>query len=193
MTKESWRRYVLLPNKNGDKIPIGYAYTKGNHHALIYKNENGKYNDKVVPLLKAVAIGLQNLQNSGGKSPQPIIDRSDDAVLGKFLFSMQINDLFVFDLKPDELDFFDPANYAQISKKLFRVQKMSKSKAGRLIVIFRHHLETKVKRRDKNGKEVDEKMLKGIIWEDISSNKHLHRPTKVKINHIGQIIKIGEL
>ncbi|MFB2119792.1 type II CRISPR RNA-guided endonuclease Cas9 [Parapedobacter sp. 2B3] len=169
-----------------EKIRNGYAITGKNHHALIYKDENGKYNDKVVSFWEAVAIGLQNVEEHG--NPYPIINRNDNDELGVFQFSMQINDLFVFDLKhaenpqeENEVDFFDDKNRKRISDKLFRVQKMSKKSSGEFDIHFRHHLETSVNRN-----------IKEVSWINIRSNKLLERITKIRVNHLGEIIKIGE-
>lgn len=172
-----------------ENIRNGYAITGKNHHALIYKDENGKYNDKVVSFWEAVAIGLQNVEEHG--NPYPIIDRNDNSELGEFQFSMQINDLFVFDLKhsenpqeENEIDFFDAKNRKLISDKLFRVQKMSKGSNGQFVLEFRHHLETSVTRNDL--------VLKNTTWTKISKNSDLERLTKIRVNHLGNIIKIGE-
>src|SRR5690606_21508328 len=172
-----------------EKIRSGYAITGKNHHALIYKDENGKYNDKVVSFWEAVAIGLQNVKEHN--NPYPIINRNDDDELGIFQFSMQINDLFVFDLKhsdnpqeENEIDFFDAKNRKLISDKLFRVQKMSKGSNGQFVLEFRHHLETSVTRNDL--------VLKNTTWAKISKNSDLERLTKIRVNHLGEIIKIEE-
>lgn len=172
-----------------EKVRNGYAITGKNHHAIIYKDENAKYNDKVVSFWEAVAIGLQNVEEHGNL--YPIIDRNNNDELGEFQFSMQINDLFVFDLKhsenpqeENEINFFDDKNRKLISDKLFRVQKMSKGSNGQFVIDFRHHLETSVTRNDKE--------LRGIAWERFQSNSHLERLTKIRVNHLGKIIKIGE-
>ncbi|MBI1184635.1 type II CRISPR RNA-guided endonuclease Cas9 [bacterium] len=187
----------VIQDENDNPIPTGYALPGKNHHALIYKDENGKFKDKVISFWEAVAIGLENTRVSG--KPYPIIDRKDDPELGIFQFSMQINDLFVFDLthsinpqEDNEIDFFDPKNRKQISEKLFRVQKMSKKSNGQFAINFRHHLESQTVRKNKENKPIDEKLLKGIVWEEITSNKNLIRLSKVRINHLGQIIKVGE-
>ena len=79
------------------------------------------------------------------------------------------------DFDPSEIDLTDPENAILISKNLFRVQKLSTN-----YYTFRHHLETSVTNdldftyrriRTPNG-------LKGII--------------KVRVNHIGKIVCIGE-
>ncbi len=171
-----------------EKIRNGYVKTGSNHHALIYRDENGKYNDKVISLWEAVEIGKLNIEQT--KKPYPIISKKDNSELGKFQFSMQINDLFVFDLKhsenltEDKINFFDSSNRNNLSKKLFRIQKLSKNSVGQFQIDFRHHLETTVNR--------NENELRGITWERFQSNDHLKRLTKIRINHLGEIIKIGE-
>lgn len=169
-----------------EKIRDGYVKTGKNHHALIYKNEEGKFIDKVISFWEAVEIGKLNIQQTG--KPYPIINKKDDSILGKFHFSMQINDLFVFDLKhsenpkeENEINFLDAKNRKIISGKLFRLQKLSKKSSGEFDVHFRHHLETSVLR------EISE-----VTWINIRSNKLLSRLTKIRINQLGEIIKIAE-
>ncbi len=168
-----------------EKVRDGYVKTGGNHHALIYKNAKDKYIDKVVSFWEAVNIGNLNIQQTN--KPYPIINRSDSSEFGEFQFSMMINDLFVFDLKhsenptENEMNFFEDKNRSQISKKLFRLQKMTKKSSGTFEIHFRHHLETSVER------DIPE-----VTWIAITSNTNLVRLTKIKINHLGEIIKIGE-
>lgn len=180
------KHFSVYDESKAINVRDGVAKTGGNHHALIYKDENGKYSDKVISFNEAVQIGLLNVSESG--KPYPIIIREDDPDLGKFQFSMQINDLFVFDLKhssnpqdENELDFFDIKNRELISKKLFRVQKMSKKSSGVFELNFRHHLESTINRN-----------LPELTWINMTSNKNFYRLTKVKINHLGDIIKVGE-
>jgi CRISPR-associated endonuclease Csn1 len=179
-----------------EKIRNGFVKTGSNHHALIYKNEEGKYIDKVISFWEAVEIGKLNIQQKG--KPYPIINKNDDNLLGKFHFSMQINDLFVFDLKhsenpkeDNEINFLDVKNRKLMSTKLFRLQAMTKKSNNQFVVDFRHHLETQTLRKI-NGKGIDELPLKSIIWEQISKNSDISRLTKIRINQLGDIIKIGE-
>lgn len=171
-----------------ERVRDGYVKTGGNHHALIYKSEDGKYIDKVVSFWEAINIGNLNIQQTG--KPYPIIQRKDNSEYGIFQFSMMINDLFVFDLKhsespkEDEINFLDAKNRQVISKRLFRLQKMTKKSSGAFEVTYRHHLETSV-----NRSQIE---LKGITWNEQGSNTHLARLTKIRINHLGDIIKIGE-
>ena len=69
---------------------------------------------------------------------------------------------------------------------MFRVQKISKVLAGNSYVrdfVFRHHLETQVK---------EEKLLKSITYFQLKSLLGLKDIVKVRINHIGKIVHVGE-
>ena len=91
--------------------------------------------------------------------------------------------MFVFPDKesgfdPLAIDLKDSANKNLISKYLYRVQNLSSC-----YYIFRHHLETNVEAS---------KELKEITWKSIRTTNNLRGIIKVRINHIGQIIDIGE-
>ena len=98
---------------------------------------------------------------------------------------MKQNEYFIFPneqtrFNPTEIDLLDQKNNKLISPNLFRVQKFGSLLSG---FWFRHHLETSV---DINSK------LKGITFKVIQSTSNLQSIIKVRINHIGQIVKIGE-
>ena len=80
---------------------------------------------------------------------------------------------------PEEVDLLNPENYALISPNLFRVQKFAYKN-----YVFRHHLETTIKDTSST--------LKGITWTDFRSSKGLDKIVKVRVDHIGQIVSIGE-
>ena len=91
--------------------------------------------------------------------------------------------MFVFPDKesgfdPLAIDLKDPANKTLISKHLYRVQKLSSC-----YYLFRHHLETNVE---------EKKELQEVAWKRIQTINNLRGIIKVRINHIGQIIDIGE-
>lgn len=168
-----------------ERVRDGYASSAGNHHALIYIDENGKIREKVVSFWEAVEIGKQNILQK--RTPYPIINREDNE-LGRFLYSMQINDLFVFDFKHSlnpqndfEMNFFDELNYAKIAPKVYRLQKMTKKSSGTFEVNFRQIFESSINRD-----------LKNITWNRITSNDDFKKISKIKLNNIGQIIKVGE-
>ena len=79
-----------------------------------------------------------------------------------------------------------PTNNKLISPHLFRVQKFSKLTYGNSSVreyVFRHHLETSVE---------DKKELRDITYKAIKSLAPLEKIIKVRIDHIGRIVKVGE-
>ena len=104
---------------------------------------------------------------------------------------MKQNEYFVFPnektgFNPKEIDLLNPENYALISPNLFRVQKFSKVVYGNSAVrdyVFRHHLETAIN---------DNKELKDIAYKSIKSLPIFNDIVKVRVNHIGQIVSVGE-
>jgi CRISPR-associated endonuclease Csn1 len=168
--------------QNGKPISVDFISTGNNHHAAIYRDEEGNLQDEVISLHKVITERV----NTG----LPIIDKGYNQHLGwRFLFTIKQNEYFVFpsaDFDPTEIDLLDPANNTVISKHLYRVQKFSKLIYGNSAVreyVFRHHLETSVD---------DKKELKDITYKNIKSLPYLERIVKVRINHLGQIVKVGE-
>lgn len=159
-------------DSNGIKIPVDYVSTGNNHHVAIYRDKDGNLQENVISFYEAVERVNQNL---------PIIDKNYNQDLGwQFLFTMKQNEYFVFpteDFNPDEIDLLNPINYKLISKNLFRVQKITTKD-----YFFRHHLETSVDSK---------KELVNITFKRIGLNG-LNGIVKLRINHIGQIIKVGE-
>ena len=186
--------YIL--DDNGNKQPVDFVNTGNNHHVAVYRapvldkegkpvfdeNNNPKYElqEKVVSFYEAVTRA-----NTGS----PTIDKEYKRDEGwEFLFSMKQNEYFVFPnektgFDPKEIDLMNPDNYCLISPNLFRVQKIASKN-----YMFRHHLETKVSFETKEM----EKQLRGIAWELYQSTEKLKNIIKVRVNHIGQIVKIGE-
>jgi CRISPR-associated endonuclease Csn1 len=166
----------------GHKIPVDFVSTGNNHHAAIYRDENGELQDEVVSFMTAVERVRQY---------QPIVDKFFNFHIGwRFLFSMKQNEFFIFpgqDFDPSEIDLLNPANYKAISPYLYRVQKFSKVTYGNAAVrdyVFRHHLETSVD---------EKKELKDISYRQIKSLGIFEKIIKVRINHIGEIVKTGIL
>lgn len=159
-------------DSEGNFIPADFVNTGNNHHVAIYEDEKGNLQEKIVSFYEAVARVNGSL---------PIVDKFYNQHLGwKFKFTMKQNEMFIFnsdDFNPLEIDLLDKKNKAIISKYLFRVQKIATKD-----YFFRHHLETKVD---------DVNKLKTITWrrEGISGVKNI---IKVRTNHLGDIIGIGE-
>lgn len=162
-------------DKQGNRQPIDFVNPGNNHHVAIYIDENGNYQENIVSFFDATARAINE---------QPIIDREYNSKLGwNFCFTLKQNEYFVFPNKetgfnPEDIDLTNPKNYHLISPNLFRVQKVSSKDYW-----FRHHLETTVE---------DNNMLKGITWKRITALHNLKGAIKVRINHIGQIVEIGE-
>jgi CRISPR-associated endonuclease Csn1 len=147
----------------------------------IYRDEQGNLQDNVVSFYEAITRKNQGL---------PVIDKTYNRDLGwQFLFTMKQNEYFVFpsdNFDPSETDLVNPENKKLISPNLFRVQKFSKLMYGNSVVrefVFRHHLETNIE--DKNA-------LETISYVRLQSLPPLEKIIKVRVNHIGQIVKVGE-
>ena len=178
-------------DKNGKQIPVDYVNTGNNHHVAIYRkpvlDKNGlqKYDDHDQPLyeLEERVVSFYEVVERVNQA-LPVVDkdyRSDEG--WKFLYSMKQNECFVFPnlqtgFDPKEVDLMDPDNYALISSNLFRVQKVSTKDYW-----FRHHLETNVDAI---------KELQGITWKRITSLSSMHTIVKVRLDHLGRIVQVGE-
>jgi CRISPR-associated endonuclease Csn1 len=163
----------LILDENNKKIPNDFISTGNNHHVAIYKDADGNLQESIVSFFEAVERANQKL---------PIIDKTYNQDLGwQFLFTMKQNEMFVFpseDFNPNEIDLLDEKNNKIISKNLYRVQKIATKN-----YFFRHHLETTVN-------EIKE--LKDKAYINLRSTSNLSTIIKVRINHLGKIIQIGE-
>lgn len=164
-----------IVGQDGRQIPADYVQTSNNHHIAIYQDENGDLQEQVVSFFEATSRAVEHL---------PVVDKDYRRELGwKFLFTMKQNEYFVFPdaasgFDPSEIDLTDPANYALISPHLFRVQNFSTKDYW-----FRHHLETQVD---------DIRELKDTAWIRIRTVNNLKGIVKVRVNHLGQIVQVGE-
>ena len=167
-------KYIL--NDNGQKQPVDFVSTGNNHHVAIYRDEDGNLQEEVVSFFEAVARVNESL---------PIINKNKNG--WEFLFTMKQNEYFIFpsnDFDPIEIDLLDPQNAYLITPHLFRVQKISTKN-----YVFNHHLETSAVDGEllKSKKE-----LSGITYNFIQTPTKLEGIIKVRINHLGQIVKVGE-
>lgn len=164
----------LILDKEGKPQPVDFVNTGNNHHVSIYRDEKGNLQENVVSFFEATERVNQSL---------PVINKEYKINEGwKFLFSMKQNEYFVFPnaetgFNPNEIDLLDPEKYCLTSPNLFRVQKVATKD-----YVFRHHLETSVE---------SDNSLKGITWMRLGLNG-INGIVKVRINHIGQIVSIGE-
>lgn len=166
--------------ENEETLPSDYVSTGNNHHVAIFCDEKGVIQDEVVPFFDAVARKNEGLS---------IINKNLNG--WEFLFSMKQNEMFIFPneetgFDPNKVDLLDEKNYELISPNLYRVQKFSKVQYGNSAVrdyVFRHHLETSI---------TDYKKLKDQTWINLKSTNRLREIVKVRLNHLGKIVHIGE-
>jgi len=161
-------------DKEGKSIPVDFVSTGNNHHVSIYRDEKGDLQEKVVSFFEALERVNQGF---------PVVDKTYNQHLGwQFLFTMKQNEYFVFpnssiDFNPREVDLLNPENAKIISTSLFRVQKFTIKD-----YFFRHHLETNVE---------DHSKLKGVTWKR-EGLIGINNIVKVRLNHLGEIVKVGE-
>ena len=189
----------LVLDEKGRTQPVDFVNTGNNHHVAIYRkpklDKNGQYlldengelqyelDERIVSFYEATSRAMLGW---------PIVDKEYKKEEGwQFMFTMKQNEYFVFPrfdaqgnmvfnpLDYDEAWYKNKENYGTISPNLFRVQKFSFKN-----YVFRHHLETTI---DNSGYN-----LRGITWTDFRSSKGLDLIVKVRVNHIGQIVSVGE-
>jgi CRISPR-associated endonuclease Csn1 len=161
-------------DEDGKKQPVDFVNTANNHHVAVYRDSKGCLQENVVSFYEAVSrrnLGL------------PVVSKDYNASEGwQFLFSMKQNEYFVFPnektgFNPNEVDLLNPDNYYLISPNLYRVQKLATGDYW-----FRHHLETSVNVKSE---------LKDVTYKRLSLNG-IKTALKLRVNHIGQIVSVGE-
>ena len=165
----------IMKDENGNPIPNDYVNTGNNHHVAVFRDKDGKLQEHVVSFYEATTRAILGY---------PIVDKGYRRSEGwEFLFSMKQNEYFVFPnektgFKPQEIDLLNANNWGIISPNLYRVQKFTTGD-----YFFRHHLETNVE----NGNS-----LKDVTWKRINSVNNLAGIIKVRLNHLGHIVAVGE-
>lgn len=160
--------YIL--DQDGNKQAADFVSTGNNHHVAIYRDEKGNLQEEVVSFYEAVHRVNEGLS---------IINKEKEGL--EFLFTMKQNEYFVFpsdDFNPNEIDLLNLENTSLISPHLYRVQKIATKN-----YMFRHHLETAVENKIE---------LKNTVYKHIQSVSGIKEITKARINHLGQIVKVGE-
>ena len=173
--KKDYNGQFVLDDK-GERIPTDFVSTSNNHHIAIYQDEKGNLQEKVVSFYEATARRNQGI---------PVVDKEYNHAEGwTFMFTMKQNEYFVFpDEKtgflPQETDLLNSANYTDISPNLYRVQKLTTK-----YYVFRHHLETSV--------ADDRPEHRNMTWKRIQNVNGLKGIVKVRVNHLGEIVQVGE-
>ena len=167
-------------DKNGNPIPVDFVSNASNHHVSIFEDLNGEIQEGTIVSFFEAAVRITNKMN--------VVNRTSNEGFN-FLFTLKPNEYFVFpdsDFDPKEIDLLNKNNYALISPNLYRVQSLSQIKYGNSIIRsydFRHHLETTLKK---------DLVHKGSLFRQIKALNDLKGIVKVRIDHLGQIVKIGE-
>jgi CRISPR-associated endonuclease Csn1 len=174
---------------------IGFALTKNNHHIAIYADSNNNYIEHSSTFWHAV-------ERKKNKIPYVIKNTHDlwSSILEKDLpqsfleklpadnlelkFSMQQNEMFILGLSKEDFEqAYKEANRALLSKYLYLVWSIAEGDYW-----FRHHLETKVAELKKISGARESKRYYRVSMKGLLELN----PIKVRINHLGEITKIGE-
>ena len=166
----------VMTDDTGKTMPVDFVSTSNNHHIAIYEDADGNWHEKIVSYFEAIARINNGL---------PIVDKHFNESEGwRFKFTMKQNEYFVFpDLEhgfiPTEIDLMDENNYMVIASHLFRVQSLSQKD-----YIFRHQYESSV--------IAGNTLPQGVAFIRLRTENKLKGAVKVRINHIGRIVHIGE-
>lgn len=171
----------MILSKESTPMPTDFVGTSNNHHTAIYRDADGHLQDVVVTFFEATERKRQGLS---------VIDKTYRQSDGwQFLFTMKQNEYFVFPnsktgFNPKQIDLTNPDNYELISSNLFRVQTMAKSIYGSSVIrsyTFRHHLESTIAQN-----------IKDVTYKEYKTLTFANDIVKVRVNHIGQIVAVGE-
>lgn len=136
-TKNKLESMTAVKNDiNGN--PIGYSLYGNNHHIALYETPDGEIEEFVVTFAQAVRrkqLGIPVIITDPEQAWSSIGDREDieERILSrvplpdrKFLFSIQINDMFIIGLSDEELSDCKMNNdYATLTSHLYRAQRIS--------------------------------------------------------------------
>lgn len=175
---------------------IGFAKTGNNHHVAIYRDNNEKYIQHLCTFWHAVERKKLKIpyiiENTNilwddlidKELPQSFLEKLPANNL-ELKLSMQQNEMFVLGLSQEEFDEAIQQNdKALLSKNMYLVWSLSNSDYW-----FRHHLETKNSElKNITGANESNRYFRfKSIGAFISKN-----PIKIRLNHLGEITKIGE-
>lgn len=166
----------IKKDATGRTMPVDYVSTSNNHHVAIYEDKDGNWHEVIVSYYEAIA----RINNE-----MPIVDKHYNESEGwRFKFTMKQNEYFVFPDEsngfiPIEIDLKNEENYGLIAPHLFRVQKLAKKD-----YFFRHQYESSV--------TAGNTLPQGMAYKRITTENNLKGIVKVRINHIGKIVHVGE-
>ena len=170
--KDKYGKTIFVDNKS---IPSDFVEQDNNHHIAIFKDADGNLHERIVSFSDALKNKMDN---------NMVVDKKYNKEKGwEFCYTLKKNEYFVFpnekeNFIPSEINLIDPSNYCLISPYLYKVRSISSNDYR-----FTHHLETTINNDVK---------LKNVTWKRIRNANGLKGVVKVYINHIGQIVKVGE-
>ncbi|MEY8761674.1 type II CRISPR RNA-guided endonuclease Cas9 [Chryseobacterium tongliaoense] len=185
---------AIRKDENGKEI--GFVLTGNNHHIAIYEDKNNKPVQHICTFWNAVERKKYNIstiiKNSSNVWNQLLDKEFPESFLSKLpidnlnlRFSMQQNEMFILGLSQEE---FNEAaknnNKPLLSKYLYLVWSISNNDYW-----FRHHLETKNSELKNIATAKDSKRY--FRFKSVGALLGMN-PIKVRLNHLGEIIKIGE-
>ena len=187
---------ALHKNEKGEAID--FVSTRNNHHIAIYKDKEGKLQENAVTFWDAlerkknnIPVVLRNpktiwdLVLETGFDKKEILEQlpKDD---WEFITSLSLNEMFVFGMSKEELNkALTEKRENEISKKLFRVQKIATNN-----YCFRNHLETRTDDKNLGGELMSKQLERLIIIQSLDSFKN-RNPLKVQISNLGKITIIN--
>lgn len=182
--------------KDEDGNDIGFVVTGNNHHIAIYEDKDHKLVQHSCTFWHAVERKKYNIpaviRNSsdvwsqllGKELPGSFLDKLPADELNLKL-SMQQNEMFILGLSHDEFDEAIANNdKSLLSKHLYLVWSISNND-----YYFRHHLETKNTELKNIPTAKDAKRY--FRFKSVGALVGIN-PVKVRLDHLGEITKIGE-
>ena len=141
-----------------------------NHHIAIFEHESGKRDGVVVSLFEVTRRK---------RHKEPVFDKTAPLKWGngwKFVMTLSINELMLFDVDEEKINWNNPRFAEVYSQNLYRVQMMDVNKT----ITFRNHLTARLK--DDGGIEI------GRLFK----TPNTLRGIKVRIDPIGRISKADD-
>lgn len=158
---------------------LDFVSLGNNHHVAVYIDDKGKWQENVVSFYEVATRKRLDI---------PVIDREYKKDEGwSFQFTLKQNEMFIIpkdDVDLSGINLKDPKNKKIISPYLFRVQKITKKD-----YMFNHHLNTMAITADD---QKNRKSLTGITFYRFNSPIKLKDLIKIRINHLGDIVSVGE-
>lgn len=181
---------MMILRRNEENQPIAFAIFGNNHHCAIYTDPNGELSESIVSFADAVRrvrLGLPvvvtqpdkvwNLLNQLDEEQEQRFMETFPTPDRRFLFSMQVNDMFLLGLSDERiLELLHDKDFQTLGKHLFRVQKLS------------HH-DYNFKRHNSAIIDCDNTQIENGNYIRIRSFSRLKElnPVKVRIDRLGQL------